>query len=349
LNEPIVFYRTESGEPVALWGLCPHRLAPLDLGQLKGDSLRCGYHGFTFSPEGACIDIPVAKTRPELCRRLKKYPLVEMGPWIWIWMGDSEAPDYSKLPNIDDIGLGNNATGWRVDVTERIFLKARAQLLIDNLFDLSHIAFIHANSFPPGTNDIALVKPFMKKMENVFRVGRWVRGVPFVPGAMHSLMLPDATGKADLLLHTDFYNVGFVNGSGPWMWRSNDDGSQGEELAKLNFVHCITPETEHTTHYFGVLTRNIRLNDDAFSKELMQQSDFIRGEDRAMLEEIESRGAVYGDPTKEVSVFSDAGAMRIRQMIQAMFKTEARGEKKEPREATISVVEISEDTSSLNR
>jgi vanillate O-demethylase monooxygenase subunit len=189
----------------------------------------------------------------------------------------------------------------------------------------------------------------MKKMEHVFRVGRWVKGVPFVPGALHSLALPDATGKADLLLHTDFYNVGFVNGSGPWMWRSNDDGSQGEELAKLNFVHCITPETEHTTHYFGVLTRNIRLDDDAFSKGLMQQNDFIRYEDRAMLEEIESRGAAYGDPTKEVSVFSDAGAMRIRQMIQAMFRAEARSEKKAPRKTTVSVLEITEADSPLNR
>jgi vanillate O-demethylase monooxygenase subunit len=29
LDEPIVFFRTEAGAPVALAGLCPHRLYPL--------------------------------------------------------------------------------------------------------------------------------------------------------------------------------------------------------------------------------------------------------------------------------------------------------------------------------
>jgi len=45
LNEPVVLFRTESGEAVALAGRCPHRHFPLGKGHLVGDSLECGYHG----------------------------------------------------------------------------------------------------------------------------------------------------------------------------------------------------------------------------------------------------------------------------------------------------------------
>lgn len=246
-----------------------------------------------------------------------------MGPWIWIWMGDRDAPDLAKLPDVSDIGLGDDSEGWRVDISGSFPLQARSQLLIDNLFDLSHVAFLHENSFPAGASELSLMRPFLEEVDGRFRVGRWLNGVPFTPDSMHGYFLPEETGKADLLMHTDLYNISLVNASGPWMWRSNDDGSRGDELAKVNFVHCITPETERSTHYFGALTRNIRLDDEAFSAQLVAQTDFIRTEDVIMLEAIEKCGAPYGDSRKEVSVSSDAGAIRVRRMIQAMFDAEA--------------------------
>ena len=37
MNEPVVFYRTEDGTPVALEDRCPHRRLPLSMGRLVGD------------------------------------------------------------------------------------------------------------------------------------------------------------------------------------------------------------------------------------------------------------------------------------------------------------------------
>ena len=34
MNEPVVFYRTEDGTPVALEDRCPHRRLPLSMGKL---------------------------------------------------------------------------------------------------------------------------------------------------------------------------------------------------------------------------------------------------------------------------------------------------------------------------
>lgn len=328
LNEPIVFYRTEAGEAVALWGLCPHRHAPLELGTLRGDTVTCGYHGFAFSPDGECVDIPVADTRPARCG-VKRYPLAEVGPWIWIWMGDERAPDYAKLPDLSDIGMGNDPAGWRVDIAGYTVLQARSQLLVDNLFDLTHIAFVHAASFPEGTGAMALVRPQMRRIGERFRVAREVSGVPILPDTLLGYMLPEESGQANISLHTEFYNVSFINATGPWVWRAEGDGSNGADLGKFNFAHCITPETEHTTHYFNVLSRNVRLDDDAFSETLIAQTKAITDEDRAMLQAIEAKGVAYADPATEVSVFSDAGAIRVRMMIKSMFEKESAGRARE--------------------
>ena len=53
LEMPVVLYRTESGEPVALDDRCPHRWAPLSEGQVEGEELRCPYHGMRFGTDGA--------------------------------------------------------------------------------------------------------------------------------------------------------------------------------------------------------------------------------------------------------------------------------------------------------
>jgi len=37
---------------------CCHRGAPLSLGRLEGDCVRCMYHGLKFDPAGKCIQIP---------------------------------------------------------------------------------------------------------------------------------------------------------------------------------------------------------------------------------------------------------------------------------------------------
>ena len=52
LGEEIVIYRREDGAPVALEDACPHRKLPLSKGNLKGDTVECGYHGLTFDCSG---------------------------------------------------------------------------------------------------------------------------------------------------------------------------------------------------------------------------------------------------------------------------------------------------------
>lgn len=73
LNEPVAFYRTEAGKPVALGERCPHRHFPLGKSRVVGDNVECGYHGITFSPTGSCVSILSQTTVPTGCK-VKAYP-----------------------------------------------------------------------------------------------------------------------------------------------------------------------------------------------------------------------------------------------------------------------------------
>src|SRR5882672_2935876 len=76
LNDPIVIYRKGDGAFVAFQDRCCHRVAPLSLGRVEGDDLRCMYHGLKFAPSGKCIEIPgQAKIPPQA--RVRSYPIVD--------------------------------------------------------------------------------------------------------------------------------------------------------------------------------------------------------------------------------------------------------------------------------
>lgn len=47
-DRPTVLYRLSDGTVAALLDRCPHRFAPLSLGERDGDALVCPYHGLTF-------------------------------------------------------------------------------------------------------------------------------------------------------------------------------------------------------------------------------------------------------------------------------------------------------------
>jgi phenylpropionate dioxygenase-like ring-hydroxylating dioxygenase large terminal subunit len=144
LDESIVVFRTEGGQWVALEDLCPHKLAPLSLGDRIGDCLRCRYHGLKFAGDGRCVEIP-GQSVVSAAVRVRTYPIVEKHGGIWIWMGASERSDESEVPDI----IGEGDSGWRLH-SASIDVNGSAQLLWDNLLDLSHIPFVHFNTLVAG-------------------------------------------------------------------------------------------------------------------------------------------------------------------------------------------------------
>src|SRR5213083_1868909 len=58
MSEDYTLYRGESGRAQVFDYRCPHRGAPLHLGWVEGDALRCLYHGWKFDCGGQCLEMP---------------------------------------------------------------------------------------------------------------------------------------------------------------------------------------------------------------------------------------------------------------------------------------------------
>lgn len=135
-GEPIVVYRGAGGRVFALEDRCAHRQVPLHLGVVSGDTLKCGYHGWTYNCSGKCIDVPYLG-RSRLPNGVKSYPATEVDGLIFIFPGDAEHADARK-PSV----LGSRSD--RRYITRRLNREVRAHytFMHENLFDMNH-QFLH--------------------------------------------------------------------------------------------------------------------------------------------------------------------------------------------------------------
>ena len=99
LGEPIVLWRAADGALTAARDRCPHREAPLSLGQVVENGLQCPYHGWTFGASGACVRIPSAPSEravPPLARLTTVHATERYG-LAWVSL-DAPVADIAAMP-----------------------------------------------------------------------------------------------------------------------------------------------------------------------------------------------------------------------------------------------------------
>ena len=163
-----MIYRGASGKVVALDDRCCHRAAPLSMGRIEGDDIRCMYHGMKFEPGGKCIQIPGQDMIPPKLG-VRSYPVVERYNLIWIWMGDIEKADPNLI--VDYPPLADPK--WR-GLPGYMHYKANWLLIVDNLSDFAHLAFVHTHTLGGSEEYAYKTKPVaIEKLDDGFRVERW--------------------------------------------------------------------------------------------------------------------------------------------------------------------------------
>lgn len=302
LDTPVLLYRKESGEAVAMEDRCPHRQAPLSSGKLDGDTIECGYHGFRFGPDGRCARVPSMQSPPPI--RIETYPVREIGPLIWIYLGDqSVIADVPPPPIVD----------WMTDPAFTIRkglipIAANYLLLKENVLDLTHLGYVHASSFqitdwvdPPQVttegDTVQYQQDFIEK--------------PLPPGYALSLGLEPGT----------LWNrTGFGKLLSPASHESGtifyDPASPDVPNGSVRFAHLTTPVDGVSMHYFFVVGRDHAREDAAMD---MLAQILVKGfvEDQEILEQVQAmisrrprRGSVG-----ERSVKADAAAVEARRII----------------------------------
>lgn len=105
LGQNYVAFRDTKGKIGFFDEACPHRSASLALARNEGDGLRCIFHGWKFSAEGKCVEVPSQATKhDEFCAKVpvRHYPVVDGGGILWVWLGKAAAPKFPELPFVNN-------------------------------------------------------------------------------------------------------------------------------------------------------------------------------------------------------------------------------------------------------
>ncbi|MBT7953682.1 MAG: aromatic ring-hydroxylating dioxygenase subunit alpha [Rhodospirillaceae bacterium] len=308
---PMVLYRAESGEVAALEDRCPHRQAPLSMGNVIGETIQCDYHGFLFDKTGACTHIP-RQDRIPAANRVDAFAAVERWGFIWVWWGDQSKVDGTTIPDLS----------WTADENRRVqyfhwHVNANFQLMADNLLDVSHVDFLHKHSIA------SKIDPTAKQAE----APKVTMETNVEGDAVHSLRLVHNTMLAGITAawHGSEGPVTRVS-TGKWLppnsciLKLQFEDENGDINETINLDHIMTPETENTCHYFMDWTWDFGGPDgypdhDDVDRE---QRSLIECDDIPMVE-AQQRNLELFDNVQDIPVKQDKFVNRVHKVLQRLY------------------------------
>ena len=318
LGERIVLFRTRDGRAVALTDRCPHRNLPLSAGKLTDDNIQCGYHGLEFDSTGACVRAPGEPRIPDWCR-VRAYPIAEHHGWVFVWPGAAALAGGRPVP---DFHLELDDPRWGAAVGE-LQIGCGYRLILDNLMDLSHLAYVHTSS--TGNEDLAHEAAVEVTSNGPRHVGqtRVMRGVRAAPAFAH---YGGYSGPIDRWQMTDFHLPSYIrinNGSRVATGENlsidveNDLGDWG-----FRVCHALTPETETMTRqYWAVPYRRDMVGENEARQWQVQMSNVLQ-EDFDVY--VRQQTAIDEDPFGENEP-RPGGALRGDRGMYEMRRALARG------------------------
>ena len=312
LGNPIVLFREPCGKPVALEDRCCHRHVPLSKGRLVGETIQCGYHGFTYDFSGKCIQIPGQKKVPPDAR-VTAYPAVERYRWIWVWMGDPAHADETMIPDYH----WNDDPDW-LSYGDVYHVESDYRLMIDNLLDLSHIQFLHASSLGAGNDVDAAIK--VERSSTNVHVSRWVIDTPPAPLYAEALETNSNVDRWQNIKYSLPSHI--VIDAGSALTGTGAPAGNRSQGAETYSNHTLTPETEFSTHYFWHHARNFRMEDKALTDRLRHMFSSALQEDAIAIAAQQKAMHLSPDATA-VDIKSDNSALQARQLLAAAIANES--------------------------
>ncbi len=139
LGEDLVAYRDTEGRVGLVDQACPHRGAPMLFARNEGGGIRCIYHGWKFSVDGRCQEMPAEPAGSPMVKRvtLKAYPVRERNGVLWTYMGPSQEPP--PLPDVEWNLVPESHSLVTFRVQECNWLQA-----LEGEIDSAHAAILHA-------------------------------------------------------------------------------------------------------------------------------------------------------------------------------------------------------------
>ena len=317
-DEPLLVYRAEDGNAVAMSDRCPHRYAPLHQGERIGDTIQCPYHGLEFNRDGKCIHNPHGSGVIPRNADLRTYPLSEKYGLVWIWAGDESRADESLLPDIPCLVPQSS----RRIVQGKLHVRANYEMVVDNLMDLTHSGYLHRGSVSVSSVHGA-PEPGIEVTEGRIDSTLLTRDVPpplpFVPmwpkGAncdyhRTSTWLPPSSVKT-------------------MIGCSQVGGEVKADKTYMDVYHFLTPETDRSANYHWIASRTYGLDNEAYDEKLAETiTRAFATEDEPMI------AACQANMRDETNIYAmrpalletDRACVLVNKQLGQMIKKEATAE-----------------------
>jgi phenylpropionate dioxygenase-like ring-hydroxylating dioxygenase large terminal subunit len=141
---PVALFRDGDGVAHALVDRCPHRAVKLSLGQVEDGCLRCPFHGWRFSGDGACQSVPWHNDAKRATMSAQPLSTRERGGFIWIFTGPAAAATGEPAPPDEVVADGVVLTG------SEFSWSAHWTRAVENMVDDSHLPFVHPRTIGRG-------------------------------------------------------------------------------------------------------------------------------------------------------------------------------------------------------
>jgi phenylpropionate dioxygenase-like ring-hydroxylating dioxygenase large terminal subunit len=312
LNEPIVFFRNGLSEICALEDRCCHRGAPLSLGNATEAGIRCGYHGMEFNRAGKCVVIP-GQTNIPAAAKVKSYPVVDKGDYIWIWMGEAAKADPALIVNYPP----DDQVSWP-RTNDMLHLKASYVMVLENLMDLSHLSYLHKTSIGSSEDDSANATmdvketprgmKFLRVMRNANAPANWLKRYP--------------TGsKVDRWSDFEYVAPSTIMQFSGGVNAGEYDAGVREGAHLVRTLHAITPETEKSCFYFFNKADGYAKFEDPGKPRTWASTTDVFKEDAFMLEQQQLRLENF-DTSKLMAINSDVARVRMIRALNERLRQE---------------------------
>ena len=212
---------------------------------------------------------------------------------------------------------------WK-GIPDYLHYDANYLLIMDNLSDFAHLAFVHTKTLG-GSEEYAFVtKPVaIERLERGFRVERWHMNSHSPP--FHHKVIPNKDDKDDKVDRRNIANM-YIPGIF-YMETMFAPAGQGAEKGNLEgakeYRNCqfMTPETDRTTHFFWAYLNDFEGDDANISRSL--HASLIEGfmEDKAIIER--QQVTLDEDPSFQMlAIIADAPLSHFRRVLGKLIDAE---------------------------
>lgn len=310
-SRPVVLFRTLDGHPCALIDSCSHRGAPLSLGTVTEQGIRCNYHGVVFGCDGKCTAIPNQQMIPDKAR-VQSFPVVEQDKIVWIWIGEAEKADETLIVRYPFHGDSNWPSKFAMSPVAASYL-----LIADNLLDATHLAYVHGDSVGGSDPNVHMkAESSLKPTERGHRFERLMRNAPAPPA--YAACVP-FEGKIDRWQEFDFVAPSTVLQYSGGVPAGTDRATAGAPRFDMRIFHSATPATDNTCYYFWSVQNGHNTDDPKATEILFEQIASAIVEDKLFIEAQQARVDELGE-SRLFDNSADAARIMARRAIRKYAK-----------------------------